>query len=297
MHNGNRKHSASYTTSLASSITDYKDHLGRRFHAYKEGSYVFPNDEKEQDRMDIMHKMVEVALGSLYLAPVKDPKRVLDLGTGTGIWALEFGDRFQHCDVLGNDLSPVQPRWVPPNVHFEVDDLEAPWTYAQKFDFIHCRSLYGAIKNWPTLVRQVYESTKPGGLVEFCDIDTRLQSPDNSVAPDSALATHNKLFQRLADEHGAEANPGSKLEGWVRDQGFTDVRVKHWPLPMGTWPKDKHLKEIGSWMYLQVTEGLESFVAFLISTRLGWSKEEVDVLCAKVRQQLKDPKCHSMLNL
>lgn len=28
----------------------------------------------------------------LYLAPVKNPQRVIDLGTGTGIWAIEFGE-------------------------------------------------------------------------------------------------------------------------------------------------------------------------------------------------------------
>jgi ubiquinone/menaquinone biosynthesis C-methylase UbiE len=27
----------------------------------------------------------------LYLAPVKEPHAVLDIGTGTGIWAIEFG--------------------------------------------------------------------------------------------------------------------------------------------------------------------------------------------------------------
>jgi ubiquinone/menaquinone biosynthesis C-methylase UbiE len=30
--------------------------------------------------------------GKLGLAPVEKPRRVLDLGTGTGIWAIEFGE-------------------------------------------------------------------------------------------------------------------------------------------------------------------------------------------------------------
>lgn len=48
-------------------------------------------------------------------------------------------------------------RRVPPNVRFEVDDVEADWTYSQPFDFIHCRTLYGAIKDWPRLVKQIFE--------------------------------------------------------------------------------------------------------------------------------------------
>ena len=46
---------------------------------------------------------------------------------------------------------------VPPNVRFEVDDVESEWTYSRKFDFIHCRCMYAAIQNWPRLVGQVYE--------------------------------------------------------------------------------------------------------------------------------------------
>lgn len=40
------------------------------------------------------------------------------------------------------DLSPIQPKWVAPNVKFEIDDLEKDWTFKENyFDFIHSREL------------------------------------------------------------------------------------------------------------------------------------------------------------
>ena len=45
---------------------------------------------------------------------------------------------------------------VPPNVHFEVDDVESDWTYPDPFDFIFCRYMCGAIADWPQLVRSVH---------------------------------------------------------------------------------------------------------------------------------------------
>lgn len=41
--------------SLASSLTDYEYSNGRRYHAYRAGEYMLPNDETEQDRMDLLH--------------------------------------------------------------------------------------------------------------------------------------------------------------------------------------------------------------------------------------------------
>lgn len=48
--------------------------------------------------------------GQLSLAPLRaDPKHVLDLGTGTGIWAMEFATEYPAAAVVGSDLSPIQP--------------------------------------------------------------------------------------------------------------------------------------------------------------------------------------------
>lgn len=74
-----------------------------------------PNDENEQDRLDLLHHMVMLVTGKQhFFAPIKkqELKRVLDVGTGTGIWAIEVADKYPDAQVLGNDLSPVQPNWV-----------------------------------------------------------------------------------------------------------------------------------------------------------------------------------------
>ena len=47
--------------------------------------------------------------GELHLAPVKDPKWILDLGTGTGIWAIDMADKFPEANVIGTDLWSVPP--------------------------------------------------------------------------------------------------------------------------------------------------------------------------------------------
>lgn len=55
----------------------------------------------------------------------------------------------------------------PPNVKFEVDDIEAPWTYSKPFDLIFARYLDGAISDWPALVSNMYNNVRPGGWVEY----------------------------------------------------------------------------------------------------------------------------------
>lgn len=50
---------------------------------------------------EIMLMMLD---GELYLAPVKDPQRILDIGTGTGIWAIDAADKHGGAEVIGVDL-------------------------------------------------------------------------------------------------------------------------------------------------------------------------------------------------
>jgi len=112
----------------------------------------------ELNRLDLVHNMLTVAHnGYLHYAPIgPTPHRILDIGAGSGIWCVGMGDLYPSAHVIGVDLSANMPEFVPPNVQFEIDDVEDEWTFSQPFDYIHCRYMVGSIKNWPALVGQCF---------------------------------------------------------------------------------------------------------------------------------------------
>ncbi|GAP85828.2 putative methyltransferase domain-containing protein [Rosellinia necatrix] len=128
--------------SITSSVTAYREENGRTYHAYSDGSYHFPNDPLELERLDWQYICIKRLFnGKNYFAPWSEeqpPKRILDLATGTGMWAIEMAEEFESSMVVGTDLSPVQPEFVPPNVHFYIHDARVDdWWWPDPFDYIH----------------------------------------------------------------------------------------------------------------------------------------------------------------
>lgn len=80
----------SYATSVASEIRRGIEENGRTYPAYGKNEYGLPVDEAEQDRNDLQHCKFTLILGDrLHLAPIsEEPSKILDLGTGSGIWAM-----------------------------------------------------------------------------------------------------------------------------------------------------------------------------------------------------------------
>ncbi|KAF5533346.1 TAM domain-containing protein, partial [Fusarium napiforme] len=103
---------ASSTASITSSILEYRTIQGRTFHSDRHPTeYFTPNDEQQSASIDINHHaLTQLLSGKLFLAPIKDNvQKVLDVGTGTGIWAIDFADEYPEAEVIGSDLSPIQP--------------------------------------------------------------------------------------------------------------------------------------------------------------------------------------------
>ncbi|RPA80916.1 S-adenosyl-L-methionine-dependent methyltransferase, partial [Ascobolus immersus RN42] len=300
----------SYTTSLSSSVFDFVYENGRRYasnRTAKTTEYLIPNDEAEQSRLDLVHHLWGLILsGDLHRAPIdaaeikrragsEEPFRVLDLGTGTGIWAIDFGDEYPGAEVLGIDLSPIQPEWVPPNVKFEVDNFEDEWVFGHKFDYIHCRNLVGSIKDYPGLMKKIYNNLAPGGIVEFQESHvTGTYSEDNTFTSDSALAEYNRLLTEACNLLGQPMDAAPAVKGYVVEAGFKDVKEQIHKAPLGTWPKQPAEKQIGAVFQEISATGWEAYGLAALTRVLGWEGAKAKEFLDRVTAEATNRKIHKI---
>jgi len=162
--------------------------------------------------------------GSLYIAPIPpNPQRILDFGTGTGIWALDIADSHPGATVLGTDLSPIQPSWVPPNCRFIVDDVEDEWVYSD-FDFVHGRGMAGSIKNWDVLYSRVLENLKPGGYLEMQEYETWIRSDDDvGLEGCPCIRRWQEKVDEASERFGKRMNVAAEQKENLVAAGFEDV--------------------------------------------------------------------------
>ncbi|KAJ5224958.1 S-adenosyl-L-methionine-dependent methyltransferase [Penicillium chermesinum] len=281
--------------SLTSSIYNYIYENGRTYHSYRSGTYVLPNDEREQDRLDMLHHVFRLALhGNLCHTQLAKPQKILDVGTGTGIWAIDMADEFPAAEVIGVDLSPIQPSWVPPNVKFMIDDSNSEWDFPPgSFDFIHVRGLSGCIDHWPAFLRQCYRHLKPGGRIEISDFISRFHCDDDSFPKDCFLRQWEAEFFRLADVQGRLWDTVPRMRGFLESAEFKNVEYASPIIPIGTWPRDPRLKEMGRYIRYQLVDTAAESYTMALFTRFGnWSSEEVQVLLAHLRRELLSNAMH-----
>ncbi|KAL4794069.1 S-adenosyl-L-methionine-dependent methyltransferase [Aspergillus venezuelensis] len=286
--------STAYTESLRSSLLQSVRENGRGYHKYAAGQYYIPEDEQEQERLDMQHEICLITMDrKLYLAPLPATvHNVLDIGTGTGIWAIDFADQHPAASVIGMDLSPIQPSWIPPNLKFEIDDYEQTWTYSHKFDFIHGRMLSGSIADERRLFRQAYENLQPGGWFELMDFSFPVRADDGTMRGTAFETLNNKLIEglRAIGRDGALADQYKTLMDETGFQNVTEVKYK-WP--QNHWPKDKRLKDIGQWNMVNTLDGLHGFSAKLCIQVLGMTPEEHAQLLAASRKDVMNPRIHA----
>ncbi|KAJ5508517.1 hypothetical protein N7527_010660 [Penicillium freii] len=283
--------------SFASSVRDYNYENGRRYHAYRHGQYPFPNDQEEQDRLALAHHLFKLLTGgNLNRAPINgtNPRRILDIGTGPGEWALEMAEDYPQADIIGTDLSPIQPSWAPPNCRFFIDDAESDWTFSpgEKFDYIHARALAGGIGDWPKLLKQAYQHLKPGGWFEAQEFESMAWSDDGTHENATAINSWAELLTQSSKKFGKPMDVAPMISRWMTEQGFANVTDDIYKSPVGGWPKNRRYKDIGRICKVAVLEIIEPYTLALFTRVLGLSYQDTQEYMDKARAELMSNSHH-----
>jgi hypothetical protein len=63
------------------------------------------------------------------------------------------------------------------------------------------------------------------------------------------------LITKCPSESLANVSKIPHMAGWVKEGGFDEIQVTEKMIPIGTWPKDKRLKEVGMYYLIHLLVG------------------------------------------
>lgn len=145
--------------------------------------YKLRRDNRESLRLTTQHYCLTERQGWLLhpeidsaISKIENPQ-IVDVATGTGIWAVDAARQYPSADVIGLDISNTQypPTWTwPMNLNFGILDLleEVPLHLQGKFDVVHCRLLLAA---GPAVDKSIFierfgKLLKPGGWLQWDEL-------------------------------------------------------------------------------------------------------------------------------
>lgn len=227
------------------------------------------------------------------------------------------GEKFPSSTVIGVDLSPIQPVWIPPNVEFIVDDIEDEWVYPDDFDYVHLRFIGMSIQDNPKLQQRIFQSVsqplvpfepspgshaccrnlKPGGWIEYHEIFPAPGCDDNTMPSDYALTTFYALCtEAFKKVYGFELDFVRHLPEDLQKQGFVNVQRKVFHIPIGDWARDQNMRTIGNYF-------CEAFMNFAMAmaarplVEFGLEKSDIQDLVNSVRDSLRSRGIHAYVPL
>ena len=164
----------------------------------------------------------------------------------------------------------------------------------------------GSISDWNALFAEAYKVCRPGAWVESLEGSCFVESDHCDLPDTSALGQWSRFFVEggkqlkrtfLVPEKELQRK-GMEAAGFIDIQETTfkvssrthSVRLPEAHIfvqrPLGTWPRDPVLKEMGTMAQLVLERDTEGYILF-VANLLGWSREEVQVYIAHLRREIR----------
>ncbi|GAP90267.1 putative umta methyltransferase family protein [Rosellinia necatrix] len=162
----------------------------------------------------------------------KEPIRVADLATGTGLWIFDLA---KSADVSGLDIRyhgfdisrALFPHagWLPKNVVLSTSNLfeDPPEALQGQFDVVHVRLILSLIRSDSPkpIIQHIKKLLKPGGYLQWDELDPFSHYDVLTPASDSNPPSVTATFQRIKEL--ADWSWVAKLPQTLLDEGFEEA--------------------------------------------------------------------------
>ncbi|KAF9770066.1 hypothetical protein IL306_012431, partial [Fusarium sp. DS 682] len=132
------------------------------------------------------------------------------------------------------------------------------------------------------------------GYIELQDNTYPLASDDSTIC-NTDILRWSELMVEAADKTGRSITVASQFKPMLEDVGFINVVEIKRKIPMNKWPKDPGYKQLGDWCHHMLDTGIEG-ISMALLTGFGLPVDEVQVILAKARKDLKDTSIHGYWN-
>ncbi len=202
--------------------------------------YVLPKDDTEISRLDFQHFMLRYIRKGNFETPALHLHDILDIGCGSGRWAMEMAVQFPSANVVGVDI--VEPNveamaygnglpHKPNNYLFVRGNILDGLSFAENsFDYVHLSLLYSAIPaiKYSDIMKEIWRVMAPGGTFEWIE-----GGVEQGGAP--AMDSFRKWTIEGGAKFGLDMLVGPKMGGIMRNAGFGNITTKEYPVPIGSY--------------------------------------------------------------
>lgn len=197
-----------------------------------DASYQLGDFRDNEDSLRRLNRQASIAteLEFQYLsrAGLRPGSRIMDLGCGSGAVTAAIVDRFQPRRTVAADVNDLSFKLasqrlqsLPDTSVHQINIYDAQLPHLGEFDFIYSRLLFQHLSEPMLGLMNARKCLAPGGRICICDIDDDWLK----VVPEvDALTSFLARVGQSQSDRGGDRSVGSRLSGYLRTAGYTDIR-------------------------------------------------------------------------
>ncbi|KAF7351063.1 Methyltransferase str2 [Mycena sanguinolenta] len=208
----------------------------------KQTPYVLVNDDAEWARLDAMHNGIAAFLkNELTPAPLGQPRKILEIGAGSGAWAIQAAKLYPEAEVLAVDMNPLPSRPLPPNVSYQNLNVLQPFPFeAGSFDVVHIRLVLCHLPDAHSVLSRIIDLVAPGGWLLIDDIDWTEAFEGLNKAP--GVKNGLTALVRSMEAEAGDPHYGKTLKPYLDAcDRLSEVHVREVELPVNPIPEEPGL--------------------------------------------------------